>query len=655
MARYQQLGRRDDPALEEGDDGFTGFRSRVQPAALPPGLARYLENMRCDRGTLRPRRGAKALSTALTLANPAIVLNFTLPTATGIYEVYDDQVRGSAVIATSGNIEGVILAATNKAYAYGAAFATVNLANSAGAVITNSAGAAIELYHPAVASTQPIAQIAYPAGETVESTDTCHLEQFLNQVYLFRGYQTADAFSLSGITRSSSTATATSAAAHGRTTGDWVDVQGAAEDEYNGIFQITVTSPTQFTYTVDGTPSTPATGTLTARPCKPVMSWDLNPNNAFVVVPSGYHPTGGTKIRMPAAAWGIHYNRRWILPYGKAPTEHILGDFGEAATFDTQYAQLRILPGGVDWLVGALPYQLLRYLILYRKSVHQVELSNTSGTPVAIREITRAFGCAARKSIANCGDVILWLSDQGVTGVQMVDQLNVVPLSLPLSDRINDQIEAINWSAAAAVRGIFWQNRYYLAVPTGSSTRNNAVLVFNFLNRSADAPLGEWESIDTFRGDFDVQEFLVLDYEGQKRLHASTSFGYIFLLEELEADEWASPSSALGTYPIPGKAYLRDFRLGTRERKRFCRAQLSANLTLADAYSVDFVGRNPDGRSTLQSYTAAATSDVHSNLRVPGLRGAAGTLEITTSAGRPEIRSVTLEATVADRQNETRV
>ena len=384
------------------------------------------------------------------------------------------------------------------------------------------------------------------------------------------------------------------------------------------------------------------------------MSWDLDPEGAFEVVPTGYHPTGGTKIRMPAAAWGIHYNRRWILPYGKAPTEHILGDFGEAARFDTAYSQLRILPGGVDWLIGVVPYQLLRYLVLYRKSVHLVELSNTSAAPVAIREVTRAFGCVARKSVANCGDVILWLSDQGVTGVQMVDQLNVVPLALPLSDRINDLIETINWEHAANARGIFWQNRYYLAVPTGSSVRNNAVLIFNFLNRSAESPLGEWESVDTFRGDFDVQEWLVLDYDGRKRLHAGTTYGFVFLLEQLDVDEWANPSSVLASYPIVGKAYLRDFQLGTRDRKRFIRAPLSANLTLGDAFSVTFVARNPDQRVLIYSYTAPATTDVHSTPRIPGVRGATGTLEITTSAGRPEIRSVALEATTTDRQTGTR-
>jgi hypothetical protein len=41
-------------------------------------------------------------------------------------------------------------------------------------------------------------------------------------------------------------------------------------------------------------------------------------------------------------------------------------------------------------------------------------------------------------------------------------------------------------------------------------------------------------------------------------------------------------------------------------------------------------------------------------IRVPRLRGSAGTLEITTTAGRPEIRAVALEATLGDRINTPR-
>lgn len=65
------------------------------------------------------------------------------------------------------------------------------------------------------------------------------------------------------ITRSGSTATVTHTA-HGLKTGDKVWIKGANEQEYNGVFSITVATVNTYTYTVTGTPSTPATGTIDA-------------------------------------------------------------------------------------------------------------------------------------------------------------------------------------------------------------------------------------------------------------------------------------------------------------------------------------------------------------------------------------------------------
>lgn len=70
--------------------------------------------------------------------------------------------------------------------------------------------------------------------------------------------------SVSSITRSGSTATATTSASHGYSTGDTVTIAGAAQSEYNGAVSVTVTGSTTFTYPVTGTPATPATGTITA-------------------------------------------------------------------------------------------------------------------------------------------------------------------------------------------------------------------------------------------------------------------------------------------------------------------------------------------------------------------------------------------------------
>lgn len=64
------------------------------------------------------------------------------------------------------------------------------------------------------------------------------------------------------ITRSASIATVTHTS-HGLRTGNKVQILGANQPEYNGIHTITVTTVNAYTYTVSGTPATPATGTIT--------------------------------------------------------------------------------------------------------------------------------------------------------------------------------------------------------------------------------------------------------------------------------------------------------------------------------------------------------------------------------------------------------
>jgi len=66
---------------------------------------------------------------------------------------------------------------------------------------------------------------------------------------------------VTSLTSASTTATCTTTAVHGLTTGNYVVVTGAIPEEYNKQTQVTVTSTTAFTYTVDSGLSTPATGT----------------------------------------------------------------------------------------------------------------------------------------------------------------------------------------------------------------------------------------------------------------------------------------------------------------------------------------------------------------------------------------------------------
>ena len=67
------------------------------------------------------------------------------------------------------------------------------------------------------------------------------------------------AIQVSTLTFAGGIATATTATAHGYSTGNTVQVQNASQVQYCGLFTITVTGTTTFTYPVTGTPVTPAT------------------------------------------------------------------------------------------------------------------------------------------------------------------------------------------------------------------------------------------------------------------------------------------------------------------------------------------------------------------------------------------------------------
>lgn len=69
---------------------------------------------------------------------------------------------------------------------------------------------------------------------------------------------------LTSATSSGTTATVTVSGGHGFLNKQVVSVAGANESQYNGTFRITYISGTQFSYTMSGAASSPATGTLTA-------------------------------------------------------------------------------------------------------------------------------------------------------------------------------------------------------------------------------------------------------------------------------------------------------------------------------------------------------------------------------------------------------
>ena len=672
-----------EPALA-GDADWRGFRSRPQPTTLPAGIARYAENMRMQRTTAQPRAGAVALSNDLVLSQVPAVLDFDLPTelavasvtrsgstvtvtttpdhgyttgdvvglegasqadyngdweitvtgaktftfdigaatpatpATGtivvakglrLYEIAADRMRAACTYADDDNTEHVLIATGAKAYAY-------------------NQGSAI-------------AAIDYPAGETVGDDDTAHLEPYLDKVYLFRGRAAGPVLTVSGITRSGATVTVTTATDHNLETGDWVRLPNQSAEDYRGVYQITKTGAATFTYNIGApTPATPAATPGTCYQVRPVLYWDRNQANDFLYVTTGTMPSTG-HIRMPPADWALAFNRQLLLPYAR--DEFILSGFGVDNDFDTQLGQAKIKQGGNDWLLAAHPLARTRILILYRKSGHVVSRNVSSLSIDGVEEVTGLAGCVARRSVVACDKRIAWLSDKGVQLVSYVDQLNVLTAEQPLSAHIHDIIERINWAFADRAVAAFHDNRYYLAVPLDDSEVNNRVLVFNFLSVDADAPFGEWESIDSYPGDFDIAAMLVLDYNGRQELHYLTTLGGLYVAHRGNQDEYGAPGGSLGSYDIRGVIQGRRQLFDTLKPKRFLGVEVSVELEAGAQVQIALSTVNPDSSRTLRDYTADTTEDLVLSAH-PRSRGESGAVDLTLPAGRPTIKAVTLAA-----------
>lgn len=82
---------------------------------------------------------------------------------------------------------------------------------------------------------------------------------------------------VSSLTRSGSTVTVTTSVAHNVSQDLDVKIAGAAQNDYNGTFRVArVTGPTTFEYVVPGSPTSPATGTITMQK---VSGGDVDPGS----------------------------------------------------------------------------------------------------------------------------------------------------------------------------------------------------------------------------------------------------------------------------------------------------------------------------------------------------------------------------------------
>jgi hypothetical protein len=305
------------------------------------------------------------------------------------------------------------------------------------------------------------------------------------------------------------------------------------------------------------------------------------------------------------------------------------------------------------------PFADDRLLVFMRNSIHAIDGVSGALSDCTTRELTRELGCLARKSLAQYANQVIFLADDGVRAIGFGDEYNLRPLGEPLSAAIQPTIERINADLAALSVGVYFSNRYWLAVPldsepgAGDATGNNAVLVYNFLN-------GGWESVDSVND----PRWLVLNLHisaagARNDLYAVNDFGGVHKIDALDDDSDTlalTPGGSLERIPVVSEALSRQYGGESPERKRFSRvqAQVEGAGQSSDA-DFSFETEDPDNSgalgsiSTLTGELLGPSESASLRARVGGYRGHGLTVVFAPTAGRPKLKSLLVEAAETNR------
>ena len=709
-----------DNVIRDGDQGFLGFASRLNPLTLPAGMLQDSVNMRLDRGVAQTRRGSKRLTDTVGTTGAPLTLDFTLGTDKSVTSITratatatvtctahgftsGDQVniRGAAqteyngdflVTVTDANTftytvsgtpatpatgtiianEGPVVRDSYDGGLYAAGvFASVNFDNAAEWIVLAGGDSAF-LWRDG----QAITTKTYPTSpaERIEGTDTVSVVQAFDRLYILReASQAVSGWGKQGITSGGITVSTTTATinltAHGYTAGMRVKIEGSNVPAFDSHeYDIQTAATDSFTITVpSGTANDTTLTGRTVRRVKPPIYWDGGSGN-FVRATGGVPAEGVTYTRMPSTGFASYINNR--LCFAKDKETVAISDCLDGDLYDPFWNSFRVGAGGNDRIVAIHPWVEGQILVFCRKSIWLAsvnQFASTDGsdfsvdTPISKLEIlTNEIGCSARNTIVTAGQYVFFLSDAGIYRLDARLDLKLRGDTMPLSEPIADLFATVNQERVEKSAFAVWHdNRYLIALPTTSEPLdgNQLVLCWNSLN-------SQWEYRDTYPSAAAVNQILVATYSNKRRVFSIPRSGNLYLLEEVDLANDDNAAGGGGTSPVIGSIKTRRFDFKEMSSKRFLRTVSNAVIpnggtikTYGNIIDPDNRHYNYDERLTYPSLpeedrpkeigtitnTTGSEEDYH--LKSP-VRFKAHACEIVyeTSGGRPEIRSVALEA-----------
>jgi len=134
-----------------------------------------------------------------------------------------------------------------------------------------------------------------------------------------------------------------------------------------------------------------------------------------------------------------------------------------------------------DQITAIVPYYNNRIIVFKKRRVFQVDIPSDATTAAdwVVSIISNNTGCVATGTAVQVSSDILFLSDNGIRSLVRSVADDFSSVGLPISEVVKDVIQSINTDSIRISTAIYYDNRYFLAVPTGSSNVNDTLIVYN--------------------------------------------------------------------------------------------------------------------------------------------------------------------------------
>lgn len=179
---------------------------------------------------------------------------------------------------------------------------------------------------------------------------------------------------------------------------------------------------------------------------------------------------GTGTLTIPNSSFALFFQNRLFVLYGR--DEIAVSDALNMTRYSITNA-FRINRGSADALTGIYAWNDTTVVVTKEHSIYAVSnlIPNSLGDfdQARLEVITRDWGIVAPKSMIAVGSDLIGLSQRGVVSIRQTETNKLQAVDLPLSDAIQPLINGINWKFAHLAVAAFWDNKYYLAIPSGNA------------------------------------------------------------------------------------------------------------------------------------------------------------------------------------------